>query len=153
MHSLYVERRSLYGKTPLCRDLAHHIYLNNVRGKVAIVANKPLELLSVTKKQWHILIRQLRRERSSTLDRTRIAELSQQIIRMENLKFTAKPPKDLLEADITFATAESFVRVPPECPTVYVTYAFEKEKLHMLTSWMPRSGRVIIYEEGQRISE
>ena len=54
---------------------------------------------------------------------------------------------DLLDADITFATADDFVRSPPDCQVVYITYDFEREKLHMLTSWMPRNGVVVMYEQ------
>jgi hypothetical protein len=55
-------------------------------------------------------------------------------------------PDDLLEANVTFATADAFVRMPPVCPTVYATYSFEREKLHMLTSWVPRGGLAVVYE-------
>ena len=65
---------------------------------------------------------------------------------MQAMTFSARPLDDLLVADVTFATADDFVRVPPVCPTVYVTYSFEREKLHMLTSWMPRGGLVVVYE-------
>jgi hypothetical protein len=65
---------------------------------------------------------------------------------MQGVTFTCKPPDDLLEADITFASADDFVRVPPVCRCVYVTYGFEREKLHMLTAWMPRNSLVVIYE-------
>ena len=64
---------------------------------------------------------------------------------MRQLKFTAQAPEDMLEADITLATADDFVRNPPDCRMVYITYDFEREKLHMLTSWMPRNGVVVIY--------
>jgi hypothetical protein len=65
---------------------------------------------------------------------------------MQSLSFTSKAPDDQLEADITFATADEFVHVPPVCRSVYITYDFEREKLHMLTAWMPRDNLVVIYE-------
>lgn len=145
MHGLYIERRSVNGKTLLSWDLAHHMYMRGTQGKVAVVCESPVELLAATKKQWLKLMRQVQRERSSTLNAIRIAEFSRQIAWMQELKFSAKPPEDILEADITFATADDFVRIPPTCPTVYVTYKFEREKLHMLTSWMPKNGVVVEY--------
>jgi len=146
MHSLYIEHRPLNGKTLLSWDLAHHIYIRGVQGRIAVVADKPTTLLADTRKQWLKIMRHVQRERSSTLSSGRIKGLDEQLAWMQSLTFSAKPPDDTLEADITFATAENFVRVPPECSVVYITYSFEKEKLHMLTSWMPKSGRVIIYE-------
>lgn len=65
---------------------------------------------------------------------------------MRQLSFTTKPPEDILEADVTFATADDFMRNPPDCQTVYITYNFEREKLHILTSWMPRNSVVVLYE-------
>jgi len=65
---------------------------------------------------------------------------------MENLTFTTKL-HDMLDADVTFATAEDFVRLAPTCRTIYITYNFEREKLHMLTAWMPRNAVVVIYEQ------
>jgi hypothetical protein len=145
MHGLYIEQRSLNGKTLLSWDLAHHIYARGSQGKVAIVTDKPIELLAATKKQWFKLMRQVQRERSSTLNAVRIGELTRQIAWMQNLTFSAKSPDDILEAEVTFASADDFVRVSPVCSTVYVTYRFEREKLHMLTSWMPTHGLVVLY--------
>jgi hypothetical protein len=145
MHDLLIEKQSLNGK-PLSQKLACHIREHATQGKVAIVTDKPTELLAATRKQWLKLIRQIQRERASTLDRAKITELSRQLVWMQNLTFTAKPPEDILEADVTFAVADDFVHIPPICPTVLVTYTFEHEKLHMLTSWMPCNAVVVMYE-------
>lgn len=85
------------------------------------------------------------RERASTLNTSHILELNHIIARMQSLQFTVVAPDDLLDADVTFATAEDFVSTPPVCPTVYITYGFEREKVHMLTSWIPRNGVVVVY--------
>ncbi len=145
MLGLYTEQRSLNGKTLLSWDLARHIYMRGLQGKVAIVTDKPVELLATTKKQWLKLMRQVQRERSSTLNATRVAELTRQIVWMQSLSFSAKPPEDMLEADVTFARADDFVRVPPQCGALYVTYQFEREKLHMITAWMPEGAVVVVY--------
>lgn len=142
MQNLQVEQLVVHGA--LSSELAHNIYRHGPQTKIAIVANDPLALLSSTRKQWLKLIRRVRRERSSTLNAKKILELSQQLAWMERLRFTAKPPQDTLEADVTFATAEDFVRVPPVCRIVYIAYKFEREKLYMLTSWMPKGGLVVI---------
>ena len=146
MHGLYVEERSLNGHGSLSWDLAHHMYARSLRGKIAVVADKPVELLSATRKQWLKILRRAHREQASTLNATRILELMRQISYMHGLEFAARAPDDLLVADVTFATADDFVKIPPVCPTVYVTYALEKEKLHMLTSWLPKNSLVVIYK-------
>lgn len=143
MHSLRLLHCSPVGS--LSRDLAVRICDDGMQGKVAVVTDKPIVLLAATRKQWLRLIRRAQRNRSSTLNTLKVSQLSQQIAWMQSLRFTATAPDDLLEADVTFATAEDFVRIPPMCRVIYVTYEFEKEKLHMLTSWMPRGGVVVIY--------
>ncbi len=147
MHSLYVERRTLNDKDSIAWDIAHHLYARLLCGKVAVVADNPASTLSAVRKQWMQILRQIGNLRSSTLEPSRIDELSEQLERARSLKFSMKPPKDQLEADVTFATVESFLRVPPTCCTVYVTYDFAKVQLHMLTSWMPKRGVVVIYEQ------
>lgn len=145
MHGLQVERRAV-GQS-LSRQLAGDVCSEVGKGRVVIVAEKPVVLLSSTKKQWLKLIRRLQRQRSSTLNPIKIAKLTDQIIKMQQSKFSAKPSDDLLHTDITFAVADDLVRFPPICSVIYVTYTFEREKLHMLTSWMPRNSGVVIYEQ------
>ncbi len=145
MNQLSVLYRELRGS--LAKDLAEEILERGLYGKIAIVTAEPVILLSATRKQWLKLIRRAQRDRSSTLDAAKIAKLSQQIAWMQSCRFSAKVPDDLLEAYVTFARAEDFRRVPPICQTLYVAYEFEREKLHMLTSWMPKSSLVVIYEQ------
>jgi hypothetical protein len=146
MHGLYVERRSLNGHGSLSWDLAHHMYARSLCGKIAVVTDKPKELLSATRKQWMRIYRQGLNEQASSLNTSRILELIHILSHMQAMTFSAKSPGDLLEADVTFATADNFVQIPPVCATVYVSYVFEREKLHMLTSWLPKNALVVMYE-------
>jgi hypothetical protein len=145
MHNIFIEKHSLDNR-PLSWHLARHICSHGQQGKIAVVTDKPDALLAATRKQWLKLIRQAENERSGTLNPSRVDLLTRHILWMQSLSFTSKAPDDQLEADITFATADDFVRVPPVCRCVYVTYDFEREKLHMLTAWMPRNSLVVIYE-------
>jgi hypothetical protein len=144
MHGLKVEYRRLNRK-PLAFDLATHIYERSLHGKVAVVAKNPVATLSSVRKQWIKIMRRLQIERARTLKAERVLALTRQFADMQNTEFTAEMPNDLLEADVTFATADDLVRVPPPCNSIFITYSFEREKLHMLTAWMPRNGVVVIY--------
>lgn len=144
MYGLDVERRSLTHH-PISRDLANDSRTRLEQGSIVIVAAHPSSMLASVKKQWRRSIRKLHIERARTLNPQKIHDLNNQILTMEWATFNAKPPTDILEADITFATADELIHFAPICKTVYVTYSFPKEKLHMLTSWMPRDGKVIIY--------
>lgn len=145
MFDLYTEQRDINGKNLLSWDLAHHLYLRSVRDKVIVVADKPVELLAVTRKQWLKLMRHAMRQRASTLNTLRSVELTDQISYMQRLSFSAKRPKDYLDADVTFATVDDLLAATPICRTAYITYEIEKEKLHLLTAWMHEGGVVVIY--------
>lgn len=146
MYELLTEQYSLEGNI-LSRQLAVHITVRGPQGKVAIVTNMPVALLSSTRKQWLRLIRLMERERSGILNPIRKEQIEMDLVWMRQLKLSAKAPHDELEADVTFATVEDFVHTPPDCRIVYVTYDFERAKLHMLTSWMPRNGLVVFYDQ------
>ena len=145
MYALYTEQREINGKNLLSWDLAHHLYLRSPHDKVIVATDRPMELLSATRRQWFKLMRQAMRQRSSTLNAVRSIELTNQVSFMQNLRFSAKEPGDYLDADVTFATADDLIKTAPICRTAYVTYDISKEKLHMLTSWMPEGGVVVIY--------
>lgn len=150
MYALYTEWREINGKNLLSWDLARHIYMRSSRQKVIVVTEKPVELLSATRKQWFKLMRYVMRQRSSTLSAMRSLELTGQIGYMQGLQFSAKRPKECLEADITFATVDDLIKIAPICGTAYVTNDVSSEKLHMLTSWMPEGGVVVIYSRLQQ---
>jgi len=148
MHGLNIKQRQINVKKSMAYELAHDLCTELHRGKAAVVAEQPFNMLRVVRKQWVHMEYRIGLERARTVNSTRIKELSAQLAFMRSLRFTAKPPTDQLEANVTFATADDFVRVAPTCYTMCVTYDFPKEKLHMMTSWMPKGGTVIIYEEG-----
>ncbi len=146
MHRLKVVHRHLSGKrlgALLVADLCEHLPYN----KSIIVTDKPQILLPALRKQWLRKLRRMRVERARLLSGPEADRLSEHIAVLEKVKFTTRKPRDLLEADVTLGTADDFVQIGPICRLAYVTYDFPKEKLHMLTSWMPPGGVVVIYEQ------
>jgi hypothetical protein len=144
MHNLSVVWRTR--PKVLSKELAERLYDTSYYGKAVVVTDKPAALLAATRKQWAMQTRRLQHQRASTLDATKILEVSRQISWRQTLRFSAKPPEEALEAAIAFGTAETFAAFPPMCRTMYITYRFSKEQLYMLTSWMPKGGIVIFYE-------
>lgn len=142
MYGLCAE--TLSPRKGLSRDLVEHIAGYSLPGKIVVVTDKPQSLLSSAHKQWLNLIRKIEVERARTLDAERIHDLSNQLRWMNGLRFTAKPPADFLESDITFATAEHLVLHAPDCVNIYFTCDIPREMLHIITSWMPRRGLVVI---------
>lgn len=128
-------------------DLALHMSQRRSQGTIAVVTDRPQALMSSVRKQWLKLIRHMQREKSSTLSRRRKDELTEVIHSMQTTGFTARDPTDDPLAHISFATVEQFIATPPECATLYVAEPIPKLSQHMLVSWMPRSGQVVIYEQ------
>jgi hypothetical protein len=147
MHNLEVELRELRSNMSLSMDLAQQIAERSLSGKIVVIAQNPQSSYASVKKQWQRLIKRLETERARTLEPTQIARLQNEIVRMQRLTFSFTYSNFELDADVTFATADDLVEMPPVCQTVYVTYDFERRKLHLLTSWMPLHSLVIIYEK------
>jgi hypothetical protein len=146
MHGLNLRYRHLGKNVSLSKDLAERICERASYGKIVVVASNPTIMLSSVRKQYLRIIYRLQVERSRTLQSEQGQSLSNELARMRNLSFTTKL-SDTLEANITFATADEVARSAPECSTLYVTYDFPKERLHLMTSWMPKNGQVVLYEQ------
>jgi len=146
MHNLEVELRELRVNMSLSKDLAQQIVKRSLSGKVVIVTQNPQSSYASVRKQWQRLIRLLKTERASKLGSIQIARVRNEIDRMQRLTFSFNFSSFELEADVTFATADDLAEMPPVCQTVYVTYDFERAKLHLLTSWLPLHSLVVIYE-------
>ncbi|HET8671401.1 MAG TPA: hypothetical protein VFM05_12475 [Candidatus Saccharimonadales bacterium] len=143
MHGLIREEGS-FGANPGTKDLAKHLYTRMYYGKIVIVSDKPRSVISALRKQWLKLTRRVQKERASTLNAVRVAELSDIVSYMQKLDFTTHYPPDDYPGDVYIATVEEILRWPPVCRTMYVTCNIETEKLHMITAWMPRGGLVVI---------
>lgn len=146
MRDLIVEQNS-FGANPGAKDLARHLYTRMNCGKMVIVADKPVSLISALRKQWLKLAREVQKEAASTLNATRIYELNEVITRMYTLRFTTKWPPDGYEpADVYITTVDELLRWVPEaeCRTLYVTCDIKREELYMVTAWM-LSGSLVVF--------
>lgn len=142
---LIVEHRLLV--RALSVDLAAHIATRYPNGKIAVVTGQPQAFMSSVRKQWIRLIRLAQREQARTLNGQRKDDLGEVIHNMQAISFTAKDPADEPLAYVSFATVEQFIALPPQCATLYITEPIPKLSQHMLVGWMPRSGRVVVYEQ------
>lgn len=142
---LTVEHR--HPNRALSVDLAAHIATRYTKGKLVIVTSNPQAFMSSVRKQWVRLIRLAQREQARTLNHQHKDNLGEVIHNMQAISFTAKDPVDEPLAYVSFATVEQLIASPPQCATLYITEPIPKLSLHMLVGWMPRSGRVVIYEQ------
>ncbi len=143
MRDLILEENS-FGANPGTKDLARHMYTRTACGKVVIIADSPLALLSPLRKQWLKLARKVQKESAKTLNATRIYELSQVVVRMQTLKFSCKWSSRDYPADVCIATPEQLLHWAPECQTLYVTCEVKREDLYIITALMPKGALTVI---------
>lgn len=152
MHGL-IHEQGTFGANAATKDLARHLYTRSPCGQVVIVADRPSTLLSQLRKDWLKLIRKVQVQRASTLDATRVFELTNTITHMQNLHFTSQYPPDDYPADIYIATVGQLLSWAPECRTMYVTSEIANEQLHMITAWMPKGGLVVVCPLNQIVKD
>lgn len=143
MHGL-IREQGTFGASPQVKDLALHLYTRTPCGQVVIVAKNPANLLPQLRKEWLRLARRVHRHRASTLEPTRILELTNSTNHMLTLRFTTQYPPDDYPADVYVAVIEQLLRWAPECRTMYITSEVTNEQLHMVTAWMPKGGLVVM---------
>ena len=143
MHGL-IREQGTFGTNPSVKDLARHLYTRSPCGQVVIAAERPVVIVSLLRKEWLKLTRSVRTQRASTLDTTRIFELTNTEVHMQKLRFTVQYPPDDYPADVYVATTAQLLNWAPECRTLYVTCTVPVEQLHIITAWMPKGGLVVM---------
>lgn len=128
----------------MSRDLAQQIAERSLYGRIVVAASNPISSLSAVRKQWMRIIRLVQIERARTLKTERIMQLTNEINRLRALKFGVGFA-DEADCRVLFATADDLARLAPACSTLFITYDFPREYLHLMTSWMPRSSLVVFY--------
>jgi hypothetical protein len=148
MHSLVVEEKVASGLASLAGDITQQ--LRTTQGKVVLVCTQPAVLLSLVRKRWKRIERQLTRERASTVDATKILRLTQEIGWMQRRHFSIKASPEALEffeADVVFATVDQLLRFAPECQMMYIACPLTQAQLHLVTAWMPKGRLVVRYHD------
>jgi len=128
MNHLQIEvHTSLVSQLP--HALASHMLSTCLNGSIAVVTDRPKELMVQIKQEWV----RLTRDKTSHY--------------RENISFSSASPFDDDQASVTFSTAKEYKLLPPICRTLYITQKVTKQDMYMLTSWMPQHGTVVLYSE------
>lgn len=145
MHELVIEKRQLNNKL-LSRDLAELLFEYSFSGKAVVVTDNPVVLHSAVRRRWQYMMRRLQVDRSRTLNHSEIHDINARLYFIRHIRFSSKSPEDdMLDADITFMKPSDCMRVAPSCQTLCVASGVPREKLYLMTAWMPRGGRVVLY--------
>lgn len=146
MNGLYIERRTMH-EGSLSRDLAYHLFTRQLPGKIVVIADKPIIMLSVVSKQWQRVIRVAQRERASTLKAVRIQELTRSLTHMQRLHMHihAHNQPNETEGSVIFMGVNDALQYPPDCKTLYITGRVDDETFAQLTQHMPDGALVVTY--------
>jgi hypothetical protein len=130
------EQQSLY--------LTRHLPKRLAAGNVIIVNNRPGILLAVIRKRWATIIKEIERERASTLDRTKRQQLERELAHMRGWRFGIEPSTlDRIEALIL--TPEEVIGSGLQCFTLYVIMPLESEQCLQLRDNIRQNGLLVIF--------
>lgn len=146
MYKLNVEHRILKDRSTMPGNIARHIQEYQVYGRVAVVSDKPHELLDEIKKAWSELEQETRDEIATTANQKRKTRLINLLAYMPECSFTDRPSIEDSFEKVQVATIEQFIEWPPQCQTMFVTCHVETSQLYRATGWMPGYGLVITYQ-------
>ena len=141
----YLETRTTDQTNTTAADVARHLRARLHLGKAVVVCSKPVTAMSVTKKYWLRLARNLQKERASTLNVERILQLTHDITRMHHTEFAAKSYDRAPHADIFFVPPDAIGELPPGCYSFYVLDEPTDIALQACIACLPHRALVIDY--------
>ena len=149
MSGPHIEKRKLEpGRMKI--DLISHIRSRVRYGGAVILADNPQTFLSTFRKQWIREMLPLKRARASTLDAAKIAQLSQELLIMETLRFDAKGSGGN-SADVYILSPSQLDLIPTHCATIYLySHLLNPEALRLSNA---RDVLIVDYCQGSDGSE
>lgn len=141
-----------YPATNIAADLARHIEIRQYLGTSVVVCSSPSSTMSVVRKQWLNLMRNIHKQRASTLNAEEILRLTHAILHMQKMNFVAKPPQQSLPASIYFVTAKQLTELPAGCYTIYLLQNVPPSKLRFALNGLSNNGLVVNYDVGIQMS-
>ena len=139
----YIDARSAGTTEHISLDLTRHLPQRSSVGTVIVVCDDPSKLLPVVRKRWIRIIREVERQRSSTLDRSRKLSLQYEVDRMKSLHFTSKLSHP--HADVLFITPEQTVCELPAHHTLYVVASITPPQFLSVLEWAEDPSVVVTY--------
>jgi hypothetical protein len=141
----YIDVRTADSSDQISFDLAHHLPRRLSAGQIIIVADNPQVFLSVIRKRWMKILRDVETQRSSTIDRLKRTGLQYEVEQMRNCKVSAKAPQVTPDARIHCITPLQLREVLPAYQTLYIVATLNRELLEMALSSLQPNGLIILY--------
>jgi hypothetical protein len=142
----YLEIRTITStSTTVGSDLARHLLSRQHVGKTIIVCERPAIFMSVVRKYWFRLTRNLQNERSRTLNAEKILQLTYDITHMQRMNFAAKPFREYPRADVLFLAPDQLEQLPVNCTSLYLLEPIDKDQLRAVLAQLSDRALVIDY--------
>lgn len=147
----YYELKTSTNNT-LGAEIARHLAVRQDLGGTVVVCNSPFILLSVVRKTWLHLARQLQKQRAATLNPEEILRLTHTIMHMQRMLFVAKTPIQIPDAQVYFVTPAQLEALPTNCYTLYLSEPVPAKTLAKVIDVMPDSSLIVNFDVGVSLS-
>ncbi len=147
MTKAYFERRvsSARGTDSLAADIMRHMHARQHLGKVVIICDHPIVMLSACRKQWLKLSRTVQKQRAGTLNADKILKYTHTITRMQRMSFTSKPTMSVPDADVFCISPDHINTIPPHTLSIYLTTDLDTKQTTLLVNHLLPEALVIDY--------
>jgi hypothetical protein len=133
-------------------EVARHLAMRQDLGTAVVVTNTPSVLISVVRKTWLRLTRQLQNQRAGTLNPEEILRLTHTIMHMQRMQFVTKSPAVCPDAQVYFVSPEQLKSMPPSCFTLYLC-SNPGERIAEAIEAMPSNATVVNFDVGVSLSQ
>jgi len=139
----FIDIRHFKSQEQLSLDLTRHLPRRIVVGAAAVITDRPTVLLSVVKKRWSTLVREVERQYASTLQQAKKQSLERELHRLQSYGF-AVISKRTTATQVLFSTPEALA---PEdrFSTIYLTIPLSHERLIPLMTHLRSGGFLVSY--------
>ncbi|HKU18236.1 MAG TPA: hypothetical protein VJP80_03090 [Candidatus Saccharimonadales bacterium] len=149
MGQCYLELRKsrVRGTDSIVADIMRHLHTRQHLGKVVIISDQPVAILSAARKQWLKLSRIIQKQRAQTLNADKILKYTYTITHMQHMQFSATPPNERPEADVYFVTPEQTDTMPTNCLSVYLMAPPGEQQAAAMLAGLPSDALIVDYDQ------
>ncbi len=142
----HVDVRAMASSEDTSYDLLLHLPRRLQVGRALVLCDQPAIILSVIKKRWMKLVRDLEKQRSSTLDKRKRAVFDRELSRLEGCILTSKE-RLAAKADALFLSPGT--RLTDTYHTLYLLTSMTAADLQLYTERLERGGLLVAYTAWQ----
>jgi hypothetical protein len=142
----YIDSRPTVSTEQMSLDLTRHLPRRLAISPVVVVTDRPAILLSVVRKRWSAITREVARQFASTLDRQKKAGLQRELDHIRNCRFTVQSFTEHPTADCFFVSPDELCDSLPPCyNTLYLTSRLTDVDLCIAVRNLSLNGLIVGY--------